>query len=310
MYQGYITDIEGIKIGHTQDFEGGTGVTVLIPPEGNTCAVDVRGGGPGTRETDLLAPENSVQGVNALVLSGGSAYGLAASIGVVEGLEKDGIGFEVPAGIVPIVPQAILYDLDYKSYKTRPDRAMGLAAYKNASKDEKRQGIIGAGTGATVGKALGMEYAMKSGLGSATIEIGALKISALVALNAMGDIFDYEKGKQIGGIRKDGNFISSLEVFKNYLAKPGQLNTTIGIIATNAILDKKELKKVASMTHNGYARSINPVHTMYDGDTIFSLATNKVKADINVVGSFGAQAMSRAIANAIYYSQDIKGEMV
>lgn len=310
MYEGYITDIEGIKIGHAQSFEGGTGVTVLIPPEGNTCGVDVRGGGPGTRETDLLSPENSVQGVNALVLSGGSAYGLAASIGVVEGLEEDGLGFKVPAGIVPIVPQAILYDLDYKSYKIRPDNKMGYEAYKNASSKENRQGIIGAGTGATVGKALGMDYAMKSGLGSATIEIGDLKISALVALNAMGDIFDYERGKQIAGIKKDGKFISSLEVFKNYMAKPGQLNTTIGIVATNAILDKKELKKVASMTHNGYARSINPVHTMYDGDTIFALATNKVAADINVVGSFAAQAMSRAIANAIYYSQEINGEMV
>jgi L-aminopeptidase/D-esterase-like protein len=310
MYRGYITDIEGIKIGHAQSFEGGTGVTVLIPPEGNTASVDVRGGGPGTRETDLLAPENSVQGVNALVLSGGSAYGLAAATGVMEGLENDGLGFKVPAGIVPIVSQAIIYDLDYKSYKIRPDKEMGLAAYKNASFDEKRQGIIGAGTGATVGKALGMEYAMKSGLGSATIEIGDLKISALVALNAMGDIFDYEKGVQIAGIKKDGKFVPSLEIFKNYLAKPGQLNTTIGIIATNAILDKKELKKVASMTHNGYARSINPVHTMFDGDTIFSLATNQVAADINVVGAFGAQAMSRAIANAIYASLKIEGEFI
>ncbi|MDO5027594.1 MAG: P1 family peptidase [Tissierellia bacterium] len=300
MYKGYITDIEGIKIGHAQNFEAGTGVTVLLPPEGNTCAVDVRGGGPGSRETDLLAPENSVQGVNALVLSGGSAYGLASSIGVVEGLEKDGIGFKVPAGIVPIVSQAILYDLDYKSYNIRPDKEMGLLAYKNASENEKRQGIIGAGTGATVGKALGMEYAMKSGLGQACIEIGELKIAAIVALNAMGDIFDYEKQKQIAGIRKDNLFISSLDVFKNYMAKPGQLNTTIGIVATNAILDKSQLKKVASMSHNGYARSINPVHTMYDGDTIFSLATNKIPADINVVGSFAAMAMSRAIANAIY----------
>ncbi|MDD7306571.1 MAG: P1 family peptidase [Peptoniphilaceae bacterium] len=310
MYKGYITDIEGIKIGHEQNYKAGTGVTVLVPPQGNTCAVDVRGGGPGTRETDLLSPENSVQGVNALVLSGGSAYGLAASIGVVDGLEEDGLGFKVNSGIVPIVSQAILYDLDYKSYKIRPDRDMGYRAYKNASKSERRQGIIGAGTGATVGKALGMDYAMKSGLGSATIEIGELKISAIVALNAMGDIFDYEKAKQIAGIKKDGKFVPSLEVFKNYLARPGQLNTTIGIIATNAILDKKELKKVASMTHNGYARSINPVHTMYDGDTIFSLATNKIEADINAVGSFGAMAMSRAIANAIYYSRSIEGDLI
>lgn len=302
MYEGYITDIEGIKVGHAENIEAGTGVTVLIPPKNNTCSVDVRGGGPGTRETDLLLPENAVQSVNAIVLSGGSAYGLESSIGVVEGLEEDGLGYEVASGIVPIVPQAILYDLDYKSYKIRPDKAMGFKAYKKASFKENRQGIIGAGTGATVGKALGMDFAMKSGLGSATITIGNLKISALVALNAMGDIFDYEKGKQIAGIRKDKQFIATLDVFKESAIKAGNLNTTIGIIATNAILDKKELKKLASMTHNGYARSINPVHTMYDGDTIFSLATNKVEADLNVVGAFGAQVMSRAIANAIYSS--------
>lgn len=302
MYEGYITDIEGIKVGHAENIEAGTGVTVLIPPKNNTCSVDVRGGGPGTRETDLLLPENAVQAVNAIVLSGGSAYGLESSIGVVEGLEEDGLGYEVASGIVPIVPQAILYDLDYKSYKIRPDKAMGFEAYKKASFKENRQGIIGAGTGATVGKALGMDFAMKSGLGSATITIGNLKISALVALNAMGDIFDYEKGKQIAGIRRDKQFIATLDVFKESAIKAGNLNTTIGIIATNAILDKKQLKKLASMTHNGYARSINPVHTMYDGDTIFSLATNKVEADLNVVGAFGAQVMSRAIANAIYSS--------
>jgi len=302
MYEGYITDIEGIKVGHAENIEAGTGVTVLIPPKNNTCSVDVRGGGPGTRETDLLLPENAVQAVNAIVLSGGSAYGLESSIGVVEGLEEDGLGYEVASGIVPIVPQAILYDLDYKSYKIRPDKAMGFEAYKKASFKENRQGIIGAGTGATVGKALGMDFAMKSGLGSATITIGNLKISALVALNAMGDIFDYEKGKQIAGIRRDKQFIATLDVFKESAIKAGNLNNTIGIIATNAILDKKQLKKLASMTHNGYARSINPVHTMYDGDTIFSLATNKVEADLNVVGAFGAQVMSRAIANAIYSS--------
>lgn len=193
MYKGYITDIEGIKVGHAQNFDAGTGLTVLIPPKGNTASVDVRGGGPGTRETDLLNPVNTVSEVSALVLSGGSSYGLAGSIGVVEELEKDGIGFKVPSGIVPIVPQAILYDLDYKSYKIRPDKKMGSDAYKNASFDENRQGIIGAGTGATVGKALGNEFLMKSGLGSATISVGDLKVSAIVAVNAMGDIFDDEK---------------------------------------------------------------------------------------------------------------------
>lgn len=301
MYKGYITDIEGIKVGHAQNFDAGTGLTVLIPPKGNTASVDVRGGGPGTRETDLLNPVNTVSEVSAIVLSGGSSYGLAGSIGVVEELEKDGIGFKVPSGIVPIVPQAILYDLDYKSYKIRPDKKMGIEAYKNASFDENRQGIIGAGTGATVGKALGKEFLMKSGLGSATISVGDLKVSALVAVNAMGDIFDDEKNKQIAGILKNNKFIPTLEVLEK-ISEKNSLNTTIGIVATNGKFSKTELRKIASMTHNGYARAIRPVHTMMDGDTIFSLATNKIKADINLVGSLGAKVMARAIANAIYFS--------
>lgn len=302
MYKGYITDIEGIKIGHAQNFDAGTGLTVLIPPRGNTASVDVRGGGPGTRETDLLNPVNTVSEVSALVLSGGSSYGLAGSIGVVEELEKDGIGFKVPSGIVPIVPQAILYDLDYKSYKIRPDKKMGKEAYKNASFDENRQGIIGAGTGATVGKALGKEFSMKSGLGSATISLGDLKVSAIVAVNAMGDIFDDEKNKQIAGILKNNKFIPTIEVLEK-ISEKNSLNTTIGIVATNGKFSKTELRKIASMTHNGYARAIRPVHTMMDGDTIFSLATNKVSADLNLVGSLGAKVMARAIANAIYFSK-------
>lgn len=301
MYKGYITDIEGIKVGHAQNFDAGTGLTVLIPPKGNTASVDVRGGGPGTRETDLLNPVNTVSEVSAIVLSGGSSYGLAGSIGVVEELEKDGRGFEVPSGIVPIVPQAILYDLDYKSYKIRPDKKMGRDAYKNASFDENRQGIIGAGTGATVGKALGKEFLMKSGLGSATISVGDLKVSAIVAVNAMGDIFDDEKNKQIAGILKNNKFIPTLEVLEK-ISEKNSLNTTIGIVATNGKFNKTELRKIASMTHNGYARAIRPVHTMMDGDTIFSLATNKIKADLNLVGSLGAKVMARAIANAIYFS--------
>lgn len=301
MYKGYITDIEGIKVGHAQNFDAGTGLTVLIPPKGNTASVDVRGGGPGTRETDLLNPVNTVSEVSAIVLSGGSSYGLAGSVGVVEELEKDGRGFEVPSGIVPIVPQAILYDLDYKSYKIRPDKKMGRDAYKNASFYENRQGIIGAGTGATVGKALGKEFLMKSGLGSATISVGDLKVSAIVAVNAMGDIFDDEKNKQIAGILKNNKFIPTLEVLEK-ISEKNSLNTTIGIIATNGKFNKTELRKIASMTHNGYARAIRPVHTMMDGDTIFSLATNKIKADINLVGSLGAKVMARAIANAIYFS--------
>ena len=302
MYEGYLTDVEGIKVGHSQSIEGGTGVSVIVAPKGNTASVDVRGGGPGTRETDLLNPLNMVSEVNAIVLSGGSSYGLEASVGVVEGLEEDGLGFVVPDGIVPIVPQAILYDLGYKSYKIRPDKRMGKKAYENAKINDRSQGIVGAGTGATVGKAMGNEFSMKSGLGQASIKVGNLFVSAIVAVNALGDIYDDEKNIQIAGIRKNNKFIPTIDVLGQMQANIKSLNTTIGLVASNARLNKSELKKVASMAHNGYARAIRPVHTMMDGDTIFSLATNKVKSDVNIVGSLSAKVMARAIANAIYAS--------
>lgn len=215
MYKGYITDIEGIKIGHASDYEGGTGVSVLIPPEGNTASVEVRGSAPGTRETDLLDPINSVQSVNALILSGGSAYGLATADGVMKGLEEDGKGLSVGVGIVPIVPQAVLFDLSYKDFKARPDFKMGYEAYKNASLTENRQGIVGAGTGATAGKILGMENATKSGLGSATLREGDLIVSAMVAVNAFGDVYDYEKGTLLAGPRYKGELVKTIDVMAN-----------------------------------------------------------------------------------------------
>lgn len=303
MYKGYITDIDEIKVGHAQNFEAGTGITVLIPPANNTCAVEVRGSAPGTRETDLLDPINTVNSVNALILSGGSAYGLDAASGVMEDLEADGYGLDVGVGIVPIVPQAVLFDLGYKNPKIRPDKNMGKEAYKNVSLNENRQGIIGAGTGATVGKILGMENIMKSGLGSATLIQGDLKVSALVAVNAFGDIYDYEKGIQIAGPIKDSKMIKTNNIMGNIMKDFSSLankNTTIGIVATNASFDKTKLKKIAQMTHDGFARAINPVHTGFDGDTVFALSTNEVRADLNLVGVMAADVMSRAIANAIY----------
>ena len=307
MYEGYITDIRGIKIGHAQDYKAGTGLTILIPPHGNTCSVEVRGSAPGTRETDLLAPINTVDTVNALILSGGSAYGLDAASGVMDALEKDGKGLDVGVGIVPIVSQAVLFDLAYKDYKIRPDRSMGEEAYKNASTDENRQGIIGAGTGATVGKILGMDHVMKSGLGSATIKEGELIVSAIVAVNAFGDIYDYEKGIQLAGPKVNGQILKTTDAMNRIMNDFSDLankNTTIGIVATNASFDKTKLKKIAQMTHDGFARSINPVHTGFDGDTIFALSTNEITSDLNIVGVMAANAMSRAIANAIYYSKD------
>lgn len=303
MYKGYLSDVEGIKVGHAQDLEAKTGVTVILPPRGNTASVDVRGGAPGTRETDLLRPENAVSEVHAIVLSGGSAYGLAASTGVMRALEKDGMGFDVGVGIVPIVPQAVLFDLAYGDPGIRPDEKMGIEAYRAASESIHLQGSIGAGCGATVGKALGMDYAMKSGLGSASIKVGQIMVSALVAVNAFGDIFDAETGEQIAGLRKDGHFPGVMSVLgdvkSDFSSLEGQ-NTTIGLVATNAIFNKTQLRKIASMAHNGYARSIYPVHTLLDGDTIFTLATNQVEADINFVGALASKVMSRAISNAIW----------
>ncbi len=278
MYGGYFTDVEGIKVGHASDIEGGTGLTIILPDPGNSAGVDVRGGAPGTRETDLLNPLNQVSEVSSIILSGGSAYGLEAASHLMKILEKEKIGFDVGVGIVPIISQAVLFDLAYKNPKARPDEKMTKKAFESATYEDKSMGIVGAGTGATVAKALGPAYLMKSGLGQASIKKGNLVVSAIVAVNAFGDIFDYHKGIQIAGPMKDGRMLGTFS--------------------------KTELTKIAGMAHDGYARSINPVHTLFDGDTIFSLATNKVKANINLVGALSAEAMSMAIANAIYKSQE------
>ena len=306
MYDGFFTDVGNIKVGHAQDYEGGTGLTLILPDPGNTAGVDVRGGAPGTRETDLLNPLNQVSEVSSLILSGGSAYGLEAASHLMKILEKEGIGFDVGVGVVPIISQAVLFDLAYKNPKARPDEKMTQKAFESATYDDKSQGIIGAGTGATVGKALGPEFLVKSGLGQASIRKGDLVVSAIVAVNAFGDIFDYHKGLQIAGPTKDGKMLKTIDLIDQILGSFADIkpsNTTIGAVATNATFSKTELTKIAGMAHDGYARSINPVHTLFDGDTIFSLATNKVEANINLVGALAAEAMSMAIANAIYASK-------
>ena len=307
MYGGYFTDVGNIKVGHASDQEGGTGLTIILPDPGNTAGVDVRGGAPGSRETDLLNPLNQVSEVSSIILSGGSAYGLEAASHLMKILEKEKIGFDVGVGIVPIISQAVLFDLAYKNPKARPDEKMTKKAFESADYHDKSMGIVGAGTGATVAKALGPAYLMKSGLGQASIKKGDLVVSAIVAVNAFGDIFDYHKGIQIAGPMKDGKMLKTIDLIDKILESFADIkpsNTTIGAVATNATFNKTELTKIAGMTHDGYARSINPVHTLFDGDTIFSLATNKVKANINLVGALSAEAMSMAIANAIYKSQE------
>lgn len=308
MYSGYITDVPGIKVGHSQSMVGMTGCTVVICEEGATGGVDVRGSAPGTRETDLLKSNKMVDKIHAVVLSGGSAFGLEASSGVMRFLEENRIGFDVGVTKVPIVTSAVIFDLNIGDHTIRPDFWMGYEAAKNANEKENKQGNIGCGTGATVGKILGPYNAMKSGLGSASIKVGDLIVSAIVAVNSFGDIYDYKTNKQIAGVYdyRNEKLLDTVDIMKEMGTTPGfpMQNTTIGVIATNGILNKSECNKVAEMAHNGFARSINPVHTMMDGDTIFTMATNKIKSDINLIGTLAAEVMSMAITNGVKSSEE------
>lgn len=310
MYLGYITDVEGLKVGHSQSVEGITGCTAILCTSGATGGVDVRGGAPGTRETDLFRAENMIDKVHAIVLSGGSAFGLDAASGVMKYLEEQGVGFDVGVTTVPIVASAVIFDLAIGNSKIRPDANMGYISAKSASVSENRQGNIGCGMGASVGKILGPKNAMKSGIGSATIKVGELVVSAIVSVNSFGDIYDYKTNKQIAGVYDYENkkLLNTIDLMTNMIELGFSMeNTTIGVIGTNAILSKAEANKVAQMAHNGYARSINPVHSMMDGDTIFTMATNMVKSDINIIGTLAAEVMSRAITNGILQAKSLGG---
>lgn len=310
MYQGYITEVEGLKVGHSQDYDAMTGCSVIICEEGATGGVDVRGSAPGTRETDLFKGDKTVDKVHAIVLAGGSAFGLDAAGGIMKYLEEKGVGFDVGITKVPIVASAVIFDLIIGDYRIRPDFKMGYEASSSASDKEDSQGNVGCGTGATVGKILGIKNMMKSGLGSASIKVGDLVVSAMVAVNSFGDIYDHKSNKQIAGLYDYANkkLLNTVEIMKesveplNFTGK----NTTIGVIGTNGIITKSQGNKIAQMAHNGYAKSINPVHTTNDGDTIFTLGTNKVKADVNLIGVLGQEAMSRAITNAVKTAENYK----
>ena len=312
MYEGFLTDVKGIRLGHAEDNLALTGTSVILCPDGFTAGVDVRGAGPGTRETDLLRAENLVQKVHGVFLTGGSAYGLDVGGGIMKFLEEKNVGFDVGVGVVPIVPGAVLFDLAVGDAKVRPDFKMGYAAAKNAREKDESMGNLGAGSGASVGKILGNDFAMKSGIGQSSVKVGDLVVSSIVALNAMGDIFDYEKGKRIAGVydRKNKKFLDTCTLYEKSLNDYNQFspaNTTISLVATNAKLTKANCNKISQMAHDGYGRSINPVHTMNDGDTIFTLASGEVKADINLVGILAAKTISRSIANAIYSAKDSGG---
>lgn len=310
-YPGYITDINGIKVGHAQSEEGMTGCTAVICEKGATAGVDVRGSAPGTRETDLLKPEKMIDRIHAVVLAGGSAFGLEAASGVMKYLEEQGTGFDVGVTKVPIVTSAVIFDLNLGNCKIRPDLKMGYDAAQSASSDERGQGNVGCGLGATIGKIMGPGHAMKSGLGSATVKAGDIAVSAIVAVNSFGDIFDYETGRQIAGAYdyKKRELLNTYSIMKASNKPTGfpMRNTTIGVVATNAALTKAEANKMAGMAQNGLARSINPVHTMFDGDTVFAIATSEVGGDLSLIGTMASEAMSRAITNAIIYAKTYAG---
>ncbi len=306
-----ITDVPGLEVGHAQDNEALTGCTVVLCRKGAVGGVDVRGSAPGTRETDLLDPLNLVEKVHAVMLAGGSAYGLDAAGGVMRYLEERRIGFNTGAGLVPIVPAAILFDLGIGRGDVRPDAAMGYQACESASTGRVAEGNVGAGTGASVGKLLGAKQAMKSGLGSASIHIGGgIVVGALVAVNAFGDVIDPNNGQIVAGLRSaevgpfhigaPGYFADTLAMMKSMLGRgvlgfATRSNTVLAVVAVNADLTKAEACKMAQMAHDGLARTIRPAHTMLDGDTIFALATGGHKVDVTTAGAFAAEALSLAV---------------
>jgi len=310
-----ITDIRGIEVGHAQNEEALTGCTVILCRKGAVAGVDVRGGAPGTRETDLLNPINLVQKVHAIVLAGGSAFGLDAASGVMRYLEEKKIGFNTGVAKVPIVPAAILYDLNLGRADVRPDSAMGYLAASQASAGPPSEGNVGAGTGASVGKMFGVSLAMKSGLGTASMDIGGgVTVGALVAVNAWGDVINPQTNEIIAGLRsgkvgplrvgKKTYFADTLAMLKTPIERrllnfTTRTNTVIGVVATNARLTKAQATKVAQMTQNGLARTIRPAHTMLDGDVIFALSTGTKKADVSIIGAFAVEMMAEAILRAV-----------
>lgn len=306
-----ITDIAGISIGQVEDEKAATGVTVLLAPQGMAASIDVRGGGPASRDTRILDPLAAAERIHAVVLAGGSAFGLDAAGGVMRYLEEKGIGLPVGPVHVPLVCQSDVFDLMVGDAFTRPDAQMGYDACVAAEAGNYRDGNYGAGCGATVGKALGPEFCMKSGIGSYAVQLGELKVGAIVALNAIGDIVDPATGATVAGLLsqdKKGFRRSADVLYAGYAAQvasgadpqePGMAaNSTIGAIVTNAALNKAQLAKMAGMAHDGYARTIDPVHTSMDGDSIYGLSVGTVPAELDIVGCLAADAMAQAVLAA------------
>lgn len=300
-----ITAFENLKIGQAENAQAGTGCTVfLLGKDGAPAGLDVRGGGPASRESELLKPLAAAQVIHAILLAGGSAFGLDAAGGVMRYLEERDIGYDVGVTKVPLVCQADLFDLTVADARTRPDAAMAYQACVNAEQGNYRDGNYGAGTGATVGKLLGMDHCMKSGIGSYAVQVGPLQVGAVVAVNAAGDVYDYENGRKIAGLLAEDHrtfldserlMLEKIDVQENKFVG----NTTLGVVFTNAKFDKSRLCKIAGMAHDGYARAIRPVHTSADGDSIYAVSLGEVAADQDAVGVLAAQVMAKAIVRGV-----------
>lgn len=300
-----VTDVGPIFIGQTEDSQAATGCTVLIAPQGMHAGLDVRGGGPASRETFLLDPLTAAQSIHAIVLAGGSAFGLGAANGVMQYLEEHDIGLDTGAARVPLVVQSDIYDLSIGDASVRPDAAMGYACARLAMESPNyRDGCFGAGCGATVGKYAGIDYCMKSGIGGYAVQIDELKIGALVVLNALGDIYDWKNGRQIAGLlndRKDALRSTAELMRQSYEVRENKFtgNTTLCVVFTNAGFSKPQLCKIAGMAHNGLARSINPVHTSADGDSIYAVSIGELRADQDLIGTLSAEIISEAVIRAV-----------
>ncbi|HRM62666.1 MAG TPA: P1 family peptidase [Acidovorax temperans] len=309
---GSITRVAGIEVGHFTDTRRPTGCTVVMAREGAVAGVDVRGAAPGTRETDLLHPSNLVDKVHAIMLAGGSAWGLEAATGAVRWLEERGVGLDVAVGRLPIVPAAVLFDLLVGDMRIRPDAAAGYAACAAASSADPAEGNVGAGAGAVVGKVFGIQHAMKGGVGTASITVDGVTVGALIACNALGDVIDPDTAQVMAGARTDDG--RALRDTRRALLRgqPPQpllagTNTTIGVVATDAILTKAQAHRLAISAHDGLARSINPVHTMSDGDTLFSLGTGRAGKSLGmmVLATMAAEATARATVRAVQAARSV-----
>ena len=308
-----ITEVAGIEVGHFTDPRRPTGCTVIIARDGAVAGVDVRGAAPGTRETDLLHPSNLIEQIHAITLSGGSAWGLDAAGGAMQWLEENGIGLAVHYGLVPIVPAAVLFDLPVGDSSIRPSAAAGYAACAAASRNPPAEGNVGAGAGALVGKIFGIDRAMKGGIGSASVTVNGVTIGAIVACNALGDVVDPATGKVIAGVRTSTHELSLLDSRQALLAGHAPTpvlagtNTTLGVVATDAILTKAQAHRLAQVAHDGLARSINPVHTMSDGDTMFAMGTGKSGKTLGMttLATAAAEVTARAVVRAIRAARGI-----